>query len=176
MTNSIKYVLAFSAGAAIGVAASWRYLKTKYEQFAQEEIEDVKNYYRSKRKVVHDETVTEQEQYETLANEYSTESSSVKNEDGGPYVITPEEFGEIDEYDTTTLYYYVDGVLTDLEDNIVENVAELVSEDFVDHFGEYEDDSVCVRNDDRKCDYEILRDLRRYTEVKKPIRPHEAEE
>ena len=33
------------------------------------------------------------------------------------------------------------------------------------HFGEYEDDSVFVRNDDRKCDYEILMDQRLYSDV-----------
>lgn len=184
MTNSIKYVLAFSAGAAIGVAASWGYLKTKYEQWAQKEIDDVRSYYKNKRepeyyvdKASKHEPVTAEECYKHLADGYSTESTSVKIEDdNAPYVITPEEFGDIDDYDTTTLYYYADGILTDLEDNIVENVADTVGEDFVSHFGEYEDDSVCIRNDIHKCDYEILRDLRSYTDVKKPLRPHEAEE
>lgn len=178
MTNSIKYVLAFSAGAAIGVAASWGHLKTKYEQWAQKEIDDVRSYYKNKREENNSlEPEKEKTRYEDIANEYSTESTSVKIEDdNAPYVITPEELGDIDDYDTTTLYYYADGILTDLEDNIVENVADTVGEDFVSHFGEYEDDSVCIRNDIHKCDYEILRDLRSYTDVKKPLRPHEAEE
>lgn len=178
MTNSIKYVLAFSAGAAIGVAASWGYLKTKYEQWAQKEIDDVRSYYKNKREENNPvEPEKEKTRYEDIANEYSTESTSAKIEDdNAPYVITPEEFGDVDDYDTTTLYYYTDGILTDLEDNVVENVAGTVGEDFVSHFGEYEDESVCIRNDALKCDYEILKDPRRYTDVKKPLRPHEAEE
>lgn len=33
------------------------------------------------------------------------------------------------------------------------------------HFGEYEEDAVFVRNDAKKCDYEILKDLRRFCDV-----------
>ena len=37
--------------------------------------------------------------------------------------------------------------------------------DALNHFGEYEDDSVFVRCDERKCDYEILLDQRSFSEV-----------
>ena len=183
MTNSIKYVVAVGSGIAIGVAVSWTYLKTKYEQYAQEQIEDVKEYYKSKYSRAPQEEeaeiamMTEQAHYEALAGGYSAESGSVNIEDDdAPFVITPEELGDVDEYDTTTLYYYEDGILTNLDDEIVDDVEGTVGVDFAEHFGEYEDDSVCVRNPAHKCDYEILKDLRRYEDVKKPIRPHEAEE
>ena len=42
------------------------------------------------------------------------------------------------------------------------------------HFGEFEDDSVFVRNDRLKCDYEILLDQRTYSDVMKQ-RPHQME-
>ena len=38
-------------------------------------------------------------------------------------------------------------------------------EDTLTHFGEYEDDSIFVRNDELKIDFEILRDERNYTDV-----------
>ena len=38
-------VLVFAAGAAIGSAVTWKVVKTKYEQIAQEEIESVKEAY-----------------------------------------------------------------------------------------------------------------------------------
>ena len=41
----------------------------------------------------------------------------------------------------------------------------MVVEDFADHFGEYEDDSVFVRNNRLKCDYEILRDEGEYSDL-----------
>lgn len=82
-----------------------------------------------------------------------------------PYVIPPEEFGEKDEYDTVSLTYYADGVLTDEWDEVIEDIDEVVGEDSLSHFGEYEDDSVFVRNDALLTDYEILLDLRKFSEV-----------
>ena len=58
-----------------------------------------------------------------------------------------------------------DGVLADDMDEIIEDVDEVVGEDSLNHFGEFEEDSVYVRNDERKCDYEILRDNRNYADV-----------
>ena len=82
-----------------------------------------------------------------------------------PYVIAPDEFGELDDYEKITLTCYSDGELADDNDEIIEDVTETVGSDFEDHFGEYEEDSVYVRNDMRECDYEILRDTRTYEEV-----------
>ena len=79
-----------------------------------------------------------------------------------PYVITPDEFGDIYEYDTITLHYFADKVLADEDDEIITNVDEIIGRDSLTHFGEYEPDSVYVRNDEMKADYEILLDLRNY--------------
>ena len=79
-----------------------------------------------------------------------------------PYVISPNDFGELDGYETISLTYYANGVLTDDQDNIIDNVDEVIGMEALSHFGEYEDDSVFVRNDERKCDYEILLDYRSY--------------
>ena len=88
-------------------------------------------------------------------------------EDGRPYVISPDEFGEKDGYENVTLTYYADGVLTDYFDNVISNVDEVVGFDSLDHFGEYEDDVVFVRNEKMETDYEILRDLRDFNESDK---------
>ena len=81
----------------------------------------------------------------------------------GPYVISPDEFGCADGYDAIGLTYYSgNGVLVDDNEERVDNVEELVGECSLKHFGEYEDDSVYVRNDERKCDYEILLDESNY--------------
>lgn len=91
-----------------------------------------------------------------------------------PYVIPPEEFGEIEDYDTISLTYYADGYLTDDQNEIVEDADDVVGLDSLDHFGEYEDDSVFVRNDRLKADYEILFDPRNYLDVINKS-PHSAE-
>ena len=82
----------------------------------------------------------------------------------GPFVISPDEFGEDPNYQTVSLTLYEDGVLTDDYDDIVVDVDDLVGEDSLTHFGEYEDDSVFVRNESMQTDFEILRDLRAYSE------------
>ena len=41
----------------------------------------------------------------------------------------------------------------------------MVGLDSLTHFGQYEDDSVYVRNDERMTDYEILLDIRGYWEL-----------
>jgi hypothetical protein len=69
------------------------------------------------------------------------------------------------------LTYYSDGVLTDENDEVLEDVEDIIGIDSLNHFGEYEEDSVYVRNDEKLCDYEILLDNRNYSDVYNE-RPH----
>ena len=69
----------------------------------------------------------------------------------------------------------IESVGYDENDEEVDDVDEIVGEESLNHFGEYEDDSVFVRNDRLKCDYEILLDQRNYSDVAK-TRPHRVEE
>lgn len=81
-----------------------------------------------------------------------------------PYVIPPEEFANND-YTVISLTYYSDGVLADDEDERVENIEDTVGKDFAEHFGDYEKDCVHIRNDRRRCDYEICKDNRTFAAV-----------
>ncbi len=103
--------------------------------------------------------------------DYAQKGRSMKDEEfpkpddkEAPYVISPAEFGEIDEYETISLTYFSDGVLADEDNEPVDDIEEIVG-DCLEHFGEYGEDSVFVRSDMRKCDYEVLRDLREFSEV-----------
>ena len=164
----IKETLIFAAGAAIGAAAAWTMLKNKYRQFAEEEISSVKEAFRSKPDK-QDENIKEGKgEYETIVK--NTGYSNKETEMSGmkkirPYVIPPEQFDEIDEYDTVTLSYYADGILADETDTPIDNIDSVVGFDSLKTFGRYEDDSVYVRNDMKKCDYEILRDERKYMDI-----------
>lgn len=82
-----------------------------------------------------------------------------------PYIIEPQEFGALDGYSLITLYHYSDNVLADDCDELVEDIDDVVGEDYASHFGEYENYCVCVRNDRLKADYEICRELRKYSDV-----------
>lgn len=91
-------------------------------------------------------------------------------------VISPDEFGEIEEYTKVSLFYFEDGTLADEYGEVVDDVEEIVG-DGLEHFGEYEEDSVFMRNDAKRCDYEILRDLRTFAEFKRTLPPeHDNEE
>ena len=91
-----------------------------------------------------------------------------------PYVIPPEEFGDIDGYDQKELTYFSDKYLIDTEDgSLIENVDEVIGLASLTTFGVYEDDSVFVRNDLLRCDYEILADERTYDEYL-DTRPHSS--
>ena len=63
-----------------------------------------------------------------------------------------------------SLTYFADKVLTDETDEPIENEEELIGKGSLNHFGEYEDDSVFVRNDREKIDFEILLDTRNYSD------------
>lgn len=92
-----------------------------------------------------------------------------------PFVISPEEFGDFDDYEKISLTYYSDQVLADDNDELVEDIEDVVGFDSLNSFGAYEDDSVFVRNNKLRCDYEILLDHRKFSDVVKS-KPHEAEE
>lgn len=114
---------------------------------------------------------SEQKEVENIKNEEDEEPMVNDN----PYVIPPEDFGELNDYEKISLTYYDDGVLADDNNEPVDDVENLVGLEALESFGEYEDDSVFVRNDRLKCDYEILLDQRRHSDVVNR-RPHEVDD
>ena len=56
-------------------------------------------------------------------------------------------------------------VLADDMDELVDDIEDVVGFESLNHFGEYEEDAVHVRNDRLKADYEILVDTGNYNEV-----------
>ncbi len=205
MNNKAVTFLAFVLGAAAGSFITWRHVKDIYEQIAQEEIDSVKEVFLKREAEMNPKTDDEPSLYPKIAACYEngesktsekdiaeytarlekegyrqyfsndSEKKDAKTEKNVPYVISPEEFGEFDEYEKISLTYYSNHVLADENDEVIEDVEETVGVESLTHFGEYEDDSVFVRNDARRCDYEILLDQRSYSEVVSKI-PHRMEE
>lgn len=183
--NNVAGFAMFAVGAAIGSLVTWKLVKTKYERIAQEEINSVKETFAKRKPVVkveekNDDSRSDFEEYKkyrNLATAYGTFGEE-NNEDkegepemsDGPQVISPDEFGQNDSYDIVSLNYYSDGVLTDDWDNIIDDPEETVGPDIENHFGEYEEDTVYVRNDEHGAYYEICRDLRNYSDVVGPIK------
>lgn len=198
MSKTTGFVM-FVLGAAVGSVATWQYAKKKYEQIAQEEIDSVKEIFSRRESATDVEIVTPEPQTAKVGKSeekpdiseyaarleregytnYSNASAGEKKEEQEvmemkPYVISPDEFGEFEDYERISLSYYADHILADEDDEKVEDVDNVVGLESLAHFGEYEDDSVFVRNDRLKCDYEILLDQRTYSDVIKQ-RPHQTE-
>ena len=132
----MKGFFIFAAGVVAGAVAGAYLVKDKIMADAKQEIEEVREYYKSKKESKKEETVEEQpieevkeeKEYKTIVEnsgyinynkpEQITQHSVLEDE---PYSIDPEEFGDKEEegWDTMTLTYFADGVLTDDTDEIV---------------------------------------------------------
>ena len=181
----------FAIGAVAGAASAWYFAKKKYELIAQEEIDSVKEIYRknaideianisvedyviSKASGARNEKKSDdimeyanklsEEGYVDYSTGKESKEEAIMSEDK-PYVIPPDEYGELDDYECISLTYYSDEILADDMDELVDDIDATVGKDSLEHFGEYEDDSVFVRNDALKADYEILLDNRKYSDV-----------
>lgn len=88
--------------------------------------------------------------------------------EGEPYVITPDEFGQKDGYDTESMTYYLDGVLVrDMTGEVVRHLDEVVGRDNLNHFGEFEPEMLYIRDPVEQCDYDIALAEETYKETKK---------
>lgn len=182
-----KNIIIFGLGFAAGAVTSAVYLKDKFAQIAQEEIDSIKEAY-GMQSASHENPVTDNKpdfEADMASYEKTVENSgytnyteiSTKNKPGKKNnknvektetdieVINPNEFGDILDYDQIELTYYSDGVLCDNRDELVEDIEATVGLDFATHFGEYEDDAVHIKNDKLKAYYEIIRDNRKFAEV-----------
>lgn len=170
MNKGVFGFLTFVAGGAAGFFAANKLMKQKYEQLVQDEIDSVKAAFRKDHPLLEKKsrpTEKERKEYsQHIAKLGYTEEKkpSPKQE---PHVISPDEFGDQDDYDEISLTYYADGTVTDDNDCAMseDEIEETIGKDSLTHFGEYEDDSVFVRNDRLKADYEILMDQRSYADI-----------
>lgn len=119
-----------------------------------------------------------QVEYHKLTSKYrGTPDESETNEEGdgigdddlpfinGPYVISPDEFASSPPgYSACPIDYYKDGILADGW-GVKLNIEETIGEDAINHFGDYVDDVVHVRNERTQIDYEVTRDPRTYKEA-----------
>lgn len=183
--NKLKTLIIFSAGIGIGAFVTWRFLRPGYEE---EENDTLTSEHTDEKTSINNDTddvvleaashAKEKPDIATYAKKLqeagyvdytsmgkkdnvTSESDSIDN----PYAIPPEEYGDLEGYRQIELTYYSDGTLADDNDEIVDDVADIIGNDALNHFGEFEDDSVFIRNDRLKCDYQILLDNRAYSDV-----------
>ena len=186
MMNKLGILIGALVGTVIGGGIGWYLSQKKYTKIANEAIDEAKKEYdtameeagvKPKRVFRKKEAVEKPHEDKLLVETSSIQSEiekhgyadyssmSVPSRDE-PYIITPEEFGEIEEYDKITLTFYADKIVADENNEIMDEteIQQSIGFESLGHFGEYEDDSVFVRNNRLKTDYEILLDEENYSD------------
>lgn len=183
--EAIKILAAFAAGLGCGVLATRSYFKTRYESFANEEIESVIENF--KKKI--DEDVKKMEEnrekeYSKVVDSYISPvppSKIVKDEEehpeddipDEPYQITSMEYMDDGDYDKKVATYYVDDealvVDTDdvSEDGELADVGRTIGKDNIEILLAGFDDgsALYVRNPSLGVDYEVSKSYASYSEI-----------
>lgn len=181
MNDKLSSVIIFCGGVFIGGFLTWDFFKTKYEKIADEEISSVKETFehrepRPDKNYKVEETLKGNDAYVNIIDSsgYRNYSNTAIETDkkGGtadmelkqPYVITPEQYEDNVDYTKVSLTWYNDEVLEDDWGNVLDP-DDVIGSDALKTFGQYEKDSVFVRDDDEQIDYEVLLDTRSYKET-----------
>lgn len=196
MSRNLANLFIFALGAVAGSLATFKYAEKKYAARASEEIESVKEAFRNSggsllrcdeedidnRKSTVDEKTTDiqekvkragerfiQEQEKEMSNyeKLLKKNEYINREPDEPRVISPDEFGEEEDYTQISLTLYADGVLVDdNNDEMGENeINRTIGPYALDHLGDYEDDCVHVCNDRLEAYYEVLTDTRKWSDI-----------
>lgn len=174
--KSIKGIFIFVIGVVSGTFVGAQIAKKKYEEIANEEIEEIRAYYKEREKEVKEIEepnaveapeeksieVEEKKQYDNIikrGNYMAVDEEEQNNVCDEAYPIDPSEFGNDGKNATETLTYFADGVLVNEVDEVVEDPDLVVGRHHIDIFNEFpEATCVYVRNDLDGMDYEILKD------------------
>lgn len=195
MNNSLKTIISFTLGAVLAGGATWFVTKRYYENIFDEQLEPARQDLINALKKVEDDKREKEvkDDYVDRANKYNTvttidnvekkpvdthktdytKPSEVKEEEiPAVQIISEDDFGMEEDYEQISLEYYRDGILTDELGAPVENPNETVGTEYR-KLLQY-DDTVYVRNNNLKCDFEICRNLETFKEIEVP--PEEEEE
>ena len=191
----MKGLLIFTAGVGVGAGTTWYFIKKHYEKIADEEIKDVVTKFKKAREEIEkkyegvpdenesprkEDAITISRDSEELSNGYidhpsyaeiDNDSINIENrpyeKDGvAPYIITDEEFGDNEDYDQVTLFwYYKDNILATDEDLEIENKETTIGNALEEFKKDKYIERICVRNENDETDYEILISEKHFYEV-----------
>ena len=192
MNDKLSSVIIFCGGVFIGGFLTWDFFKTKYEKIADEEIASVKETFehrepRPDKNYNVEEVPKGNDAYINVSpgvaeriiqiidsngyRNYSNAKIEIEKKGGTadmelkqPYVITPEQYEDNVDYTKVSLTWYNDEVLEDDWGNVLDP-DDVIGSEALKTFGQYEKDSVFVRDDDEQIDYEVLLDTRSYKET-----------
>ena len=180
MNKGLIFAFGLILGTAGGGLLARTILKQQYEQKADEEIAACRNAFLNeldKRRAEEHEVKKEEaaKAMETYSPEGEKAAEVVRNSDEkqdvkAPYIIAPEVFDDPkNPYPRSGLRYYSDGAIVRDDDTVMDmdDLDACVGREALLHFGDYEEDRVCVRNEKFSKDYEIILINRKYADVLK---------
>ena len=121
---------AYILGIATGILAVKEYMRRKYKTFAEKEISSVREAFRTVQCRIEapKESEPKPEQKPEITPKERAEYRDILHSNGYltddiPYVIEPDEFGDLDGYGKYTLTWYSDSVLADENDYEIDDVC-----------------------------------------------------
>lgn len=187
MNKILINTICAGCGCLIGVCASYLYFNKQIEKEIEKEVTSYKNIMNKLQDQIYSLTKTENVDSDTTKenikrrnsqddstksiadyilkqenySQYSQNPEKVQflKRERAPYVISPEEYAEIDgeDYTIVTLSYYEDdGVLTYDNGEVVEDIDSTIGCDSLKTFGQYERDCIYVINEDLQEAIEVL--------------------
>lgn len=169
----MKNFIIFTVGFATGIVAGGYVFKKRYEEIMEEDRQSRNAAYNHKieddSSVDTEESDSDMSGYEEVISKSGYSENTEQSEGDEPEfeIIKAYEFDTIDDYSSVTLTLYSNDIVCDdsyeplSEDEIVAAVG---GREVFKHFGEYDPDTIYVRNNEKKIDYEILRDEEEYEE------------
>lgn len=179
----MKQVLYFSLGAIVGSGVTLLCVRKHYAKKADAEISAIKEAYGASEAEVCEDSCKEnfeevKEEYEKIIykngynGEDDAEDSYIIHDEypreeraSKPYVIGPDLYSEdFHGFDKCVLVYWRgnDMLLTDEQE--IMDIETTIGRSSLEHFGEYESDTVFVRNERLGCDFEVLLEEGSYAE------------
>lgn len=192
--SNIKFVIGAVTGAIAGFAIASYYTSKKYNNLIDDEIESIKEAYKSYYTENLDESVIDEGEvivpenvdtkkgdisdYLELANKYKREEEESVEDDSDYeeitkverpkdphiYEIEEEEYGELDEFETIECTLFSDGILADDDDGVIDDVGDVVGSFNLEVIDE-ENPIVYIRNEVRMIDFCIAYDTREYVKA-----------
>lgn len=171
MKNWMIDILFAGAGFLAGAYFMHVRMRKEYQEFADAQIKDVQEHYKAKEKNL-DKKIEDEAQkkaVELISGPYRQVDDPEKP-DRAPMepieIIEPDEFGADDDYETSFLTLFADGVLAyDSDGSKVDDIEEVVGKKALGSIGKYMPDGIHVRNHAFHKDFEVVKALQNYADV-----------
>lgn len=180
LSNIISIVVAFGIGALAGAGITYKAVNTKlekkYRDMADEEVNDMREFYQAKDK-------NREDSFEDRVREggikFAMEKLNLQREDGSSVydttdaegnvmyeIIKPDDFGQNPNFEPRFLTLFADGwVAYDKSGELMEDTAKILGPDSLKYMGCYEPDTVYIRSHVYKKDYQVDRSAKTFEEV-----------